>query len=319
MGFRILCSLTTVPPISDNLQSARLFPEVVTEKLQKEVSLGRMGGLFSSLPLAGLIVSPLGVVPKKEPSKFRLIHHLSHPKVASVNNGIDPQVCAVTYTSFDAAVAWVRRYGRGTLLAKVDVESAFRLLPVHPGYMHLLGCKWQGSYFVDRCLPMGCSISCALFETFSSFVEWVVREVSGLNSVIHYLDDFLCIGPSDSNACAVLLGTLQHVAARFGIPLAPEKTVGPTTELFFWGITIDSVAMECRLPEAKLVALRQEVKDMESRRKVRVKEPAVPVGQIKFCMQDYSNGKDILSTAFVGPGGGQQPQTFRSFDSRSPS
>lgn len=64
-------------------------------------------------------------------------------------------------------------------MAKSDVEAAFRLLPVHPQSFHLLGCFWQGSYFVDRCLPMGCSISCALFETFSSFFEWAVRESLG--------------------------------------------------------------------------------------------------------------------------------------------
>lgn len=66
-------------------------------------------------------------------------------------------------------------------MTKTDVESAFRLLPVHPQSVYLLGCCWQGSYFVDRCLPMGCSISCALFEAFSSFFEWAVREVAGVN------------------------------------------------------------------------------------------------------------------------------------------
>lgn len=41
---------------------------------------------------------------------------------------------------------WV---SRGSLLAKTDVESAFRLLPVHPHSFYLLGCHWQGFYFVD--------------------------------------------------------------------------------------------------------------------------------------------------------------------------
>ncbi|XP_075131988.1 integrase/recombinase xerD homolog [Leptodactylus fuscus] len=61
-----------------------------------------------------------------------MIHHLSFPEGASVNDGIDPELCSVVYTSFDVAVAWVRRFGEGALLAKTDIESAFRLLPVHP-------------------------------------------------------------------------------------------------------------------------------------------------------------------------------------------
>lgn len=194
-GFRIPSSLREVLPVAENLRSALLHPEVVSAKLFKEVALGCMAGPFPAPPLPGLIVSPLGVVPKKEVGQYRMIHHLSYPKGGSVNDGIDPQACAVTYTSFDAAVSWVRKYGRGSLMAKTDVESAFRLLPVHPQSVYLMGCCWQGSYFVDHCLPMGCSISCALFEVFSSFFEWAVREAAGVNSVIHYLDDFLCVGP----------------------------------------------------------------------------------------------------------------------------
>lgn len=100
--------------------------------------------LFPDLPIPGLRVSPLGVVPKKEANKFCLIHPLSYPAGESVNDGIDAQECKVSYTSFDAALVWVRKYGRGSLLAKTDIESAFRLLPVHPESFRLLGCKWEG-------------------------------------------------------------------------------------------------------------------------------------------------------------------------------
>lgn len=118
-----------------------------------------------------LVVSPLGVVLKKEPNKFRVIHHLSFPKGGSLNDALNPEECTVSCTSFDAAVGWVRWYGQGALMAKADIESAFRLLPVHPDSFRLLGSQWNWEFYVDQCLPMGCSISCALFEQFSSFVE----------------------------------------------------------------------------------------------------------------------------------------------------
>lgn len=101
-------------------------------------------------------------------------------------------------------------------MAKTNIESAFRLLPVHLGILHLLVFFWGG-----QCLPMGCSPSCSYFENFSSFLEWVVRDVSGCTSVIHYLDDFLCIGSSQDRVCSLLLSTIEHIAADFGIPLAP--------------------------------------------------------------------------------------------------
>lgn len=83
------------------------------------------------------MVSPLGW----EPGKFRLINHQSFSKDALVNDAIDTESCAVSYTSFNAALLWVRRYGQGVLLAKTDIEAAFRLLPVQPQGFHLLGCR----------------------------------------------------------------------------------------------------------------------------------------------------------------------------------
>ncbi|XP_075705554.1 histone-binding protein RBBP4-A-like [Rhinoderma darwinii] len=42
---------------------------------------------------------------------------------------------------------------------------------------------------------------------------------------------------------------MEKVAIDFGVPLAPEKTEGPTTVIKFLGIIIDSDRLECRLPE----------------------------------------------------------------------
>jgi hypothetical protein len=41
---------------------------------------------------------------------------------------------------------------------------------------------------------MGCSIFCALFEKFATFLQWTLQKKSGLNTVDHYLDDFIFLG-----------------------------------------------------------------------------------------------------------------------------
>ena len=61
--------------------------------------------------------------------------------------------------------------GRGSTLAKTDIKSAFRIIPVHPSNYQLLGFKWKGNWYVDHCLPMGCSSSCRIFEEFSCSLE----------------------------------------------------------------------------------------------------------------------------------------------------
>ncbi len=58
-----------------------------------------------------------------------------------MNDGIEREVCSVSYMSVDAACKRVVATGRGCLLAKLDVKGAFRMVPVHPDDRWLLGMK----------------------------------------------------------------------------------------------------------------------------------------------------------------------------------
>lgn len=109
------------------------------EKIDKEVYEGRVVGPFREPPVPNLRVSPLGLVPKKVEGEYRLIHHLSYPEGRSVNDQIPHELCSVHYTSFDTTIRMIRACGVGAELAKCDVKSAFRLLPVHPADFELLG------------------------------------------------------------------------------------------------------------------------------------------------------------------------------------
>jgi hypothetical protein len=60
-------------------------------------------------------------------------------------------------------------------MAKCDIEDAFRLVPIHPTDYHLLGFTWNNLYYYDRCLPMGASSSCQIFESFSSSLHWIME------------------------------------------------------------------------------------------------------------------------------------------------
>jgi hypothetical protein len=87
----------------------------------------------------------------------------------------------------------ISNLGKGALCGKIDIKSAFRLLIVSPSDFDLVGIYFDGKFYIDKCLPMGCSLSCSLFEKFSSFLQWAVVRETGLNTIDHYLDYFfLC-------------------------------------------------------------------------------------------------------------------------------
>ena len=197
-GFSIGFKGPRLPMDCKNLTSARANHCVVMEKLKKEIRLGRIAGPFVYPPMPNLRVSPIGLVPKSSGNAFRLIHHLSWPEGNSVNDWIDREDSIVKYTSFDDAVQCIATSGQSTLMAKSDIKSAFRLLPIRPQDFELLGMKAGGYYFIDKCLPMGAASAPSLFETFSTFIEWVTKERAGCDRVIHYCDDFLVYGGGGS-------------------------------------------------------------------------------------------------------------------------
>ena len=86
-------------------------------------------------------------------------------------------------------------------MTKTDIKSAFCIIPIHPDDYHLQGMTWNNSYFFDRCLPMGCSSSCAIFEAFSTALEWLAKHCLCASGVLHILDDFLFIATSQGK-CA---------------------------------------------------------------------------------------------------------------------
>lgn len=64
------------------------------------------------------------------------------------------------------------------------------------------------------------------------------------------------IGPPGDLTCVTLLVTLQHTFSLFWVSLAREKTEGPSTELSFLGIVINSMTMQCRLPLEKVAGFK---------------------------------------------------------------
>ena len=87
-GFRLGCLVPPKANIAKNHKYVYDHPEVIKKHITKGVALGRIAGPFTKPPFENFISFPLGIVPKSEPGKYRIIHDLSYPKNASVNTGV---------------------------------------------------------------------------------------------------------------------------------------------------------------------------------------------------------------------------------------
>ena len=73
------------------------------------------------------------------------------------------------------AIQILQNLGRGAYMAKTEIESAFRILPIHPDDYHLLGFTWNGAFHYEKWLAMGAASSCRTFEIFIKALEWIVH------------------------------------------------------------------------------------------------------------------------------------------------
>ena len=161
----------------------------------------------------------------------------------------NPRACCLMWVSRMPSKGIVL-YGAGVLLAKIDVKNAYRNIPIHPDDRWLMELRWEGSLFIDTALPFGLRSAPKIFTAEADAVE------ESAQFIIHYLNDFLVMGPPASTDCAAARSKLLSIFDRLSLPVAEEKLEGTITVLDFLGFTLDTTTFEVRLSATKLAELQ---------------------------------------------------------------
>lgn len=119
-----------------NHPSATKDPKLIsmaTDQIELEIKEGN----YVQVPSPPVIVSPLGIIPKSD-GGIRIIHDCSRPKGEAVNDYVSNSH-KFKYQSLDDATQLV---GHGYFMAKVDLKSAYRSVPISPESKKVTGFKW---------------------------------------------------------------------------------------------------------------------------------------------------------------------------------
>lgn len=235
---------------SSNSRAALLNPDTVEAKIQKELEMRRIAGPFKEPPFKNFKCSPLSIREKSTPGQYRLLHNLSYPYDDKlVNHNIPTEHSKVKYATLQDAISIIQHLSPGFYLAKSDIKSAFRIVPLHSSQYHLMGFKWNGLYYFDRCLAMGLSSSCQIFEAISSAIVYILRKRFNVQDVVKVLDVFLFLAKTYGQ-CKGYLNIFLQLCKLLGIPVAME----PSQTLVFLGILLDNIRMLAQLPNEKIVS-----------------------------------------------------------------
>ena len=273
-------------------------------KVMKEVELGRYAGPFDKPPFDYFVQSPIGLVPKDKGLKTRLIFHLSYPKTGdSVNSGIPKEVCKVKYPDFEEAVKLCVQEGVNCSVAKSDMSSVFRHVPMRKDQWFLLVMKAYHPitnkvyYFVDKCLPFGSSISCAIFQDVSNAIAYIVKHRTKKPNV-NYLDDYL-FAAALKRMCDWQIKVFLDVCEQIRFPVAIEKTYWGTTVLVFLGLLLDTQRQLVCIPTDKIAKAIELVNWFLSKKKATLLQFQKLCGNLNFLCRCIVPGRAFLRRLYV--------------------
>ena len=253
-----------------------------------------------------LVVSPLFAIQKRlfglPIDKWRRIHNLSRsdasqPLPISVNGGIDPDLCSVSYTTLNHAAKVLHDSGPDSEFVAADAAEAFRIIPMAESEWPLLGLSWENQVYLETRLVFGTMPAPAIYQCLTSFIAWLLVVLLLVPNASAYLDDFLCItraGRQNAQVARILI----LVFSLLGMPLNMLKFLQGVAETDYLGIHLNARLQTMSLPTARLAALRGIITEWLLKPSATMKELERLLGSLVFACRIIPQAKIFLRRLF---------------------
>ena len=217
-------------------------------------------------------LSPLNVVPKATPGKFRMILDLRE-----LNSYLAKWPFKMETLQSHRSI-----FRRDRWMVGVDLKSAYHHIGIHPDCQSYFGCEFDGVYYEWTALCFGLSSAPFAFTKCMRQIARHFRQVHGYD-MMAYLDDFVFVFDTRAEATAAS-GIIKSTFADWGLLTCPEKSTWvPTQRLKVLGFVIDLVAGKFIVPESRRVKIVQQARSLLSQDRVPVRDVASVAGRISSC------------------------------------
>lgn len=283
------------------------YERQLLEIRDKEASAGWRAGPFPTSggpPLFNLLCSPCKGTTKTFSDKIRHVNNMSYPHDASSVNHNIPDGNTKTAT-FNHAARLLAYLGKGTLMFKFDVKSAYKLVRLAPQDYHLNGeLTPQGFSFSTR-PNFGAKSAGDIWDDYGGATEFIIRWHSLLRWVCRYTDDFLGFvpqrpGESPSAYLAratAIFSDVKRICDILGVPIG--KFEGPSTRLVWLGLILDSSKMAAEVTLQRKVFLTGQLRRWVNRRSARRRKLESIIGHLQFITRVVTVGKAFLGRLFA--------------------
>jgi hypothetical protein len=288
-GFRITEPNSKLSPAHQkNHASALEYKNQVENELLKQIEQGHYV-IANNKPA---IVSALAAIPK-EGGDVRIIHDGSRPAGEALNDYSRPEP-EKFQTLQDASRLAKPNY----FMAKVDLQSAYRSVPIHVDDYNATGLEWtfgtsnESCFLFDTRLPFGSNKGPSHFHRLSQAIRrCMVRR--GFKGIVAYIDDFF-IAANSYTECRYWMLELIRLIRKLGFYVSWKKVVGPTQQLTFLGVQIDTTSCTLSLDKQKLIALQQQLEQFRSRKRATKQQLQSLAGKLNWACQCVRGGRFFL-------------------------
>ena len=293
-GFRITDN--TLLPVGDTYVEVKNHKSSLgdhKDQVEKELLQQIQEGYYVLASERPLITSPLGAIEKPGSNDIRIIHDGSMKVGHAMNDYATPD--SVKYESLQNALDLAKQ---GYYLAKVDLKSAYRSVPIHKECYPMTGLKWhfagdlEPTYMFDTRLPFGSRLGPGVFSRLSQAVKRMMGR-RGYKCLVVYLDDFF-IAAKDYKTCRQVMQELIILLRNLGFRISWKKVSGPAQKMQFLGINIDTVKCEISLRKEKLDDLHQKLTHFINRCRSSKKQLQSLAGLLNWAVQVVRGGKFFL-------------------------
>ena len=148
-------------------------------------------------------------------------------------------------------------------------------------------------FFIDKCLPFGASISCALFQRFSNALCYLIeKRTSSEGQITNYLDNFLFLALSIL-LCNRKIQAFLDLCSKLSIPVSAEKTEWAAERVIFLGILLDGRHYVLSIPCEKCEHAIKLLSNFLDKKKTTVKELQILCGYLNFLGKAVFPGRTL--------------------------
>ena len=135
-----------------------------------------------------------------------------------------------------------------------------------------------------------------MLEDIATLIYWIAERWSG-HAMIHYLDDFFTVHRL-AYVCGNIMCSFKQVCKKIGMPVFPEKAVGPVQVIQFLGLTIDTTLMVIRVPEDKRTDILKILQKMLHKRKAIGLDLQSLAGKLNFLSKAVPAGRPFIQSVY---------------------